>query len=58
MMAVSLGPRFCAYRKDGIEAGGRGSSGIMVAAGLGYRNIVVGTGWAISLILCTNGLRK
>ena len=58
MIAVSLEPRFCDYRKDGIEAGGQGSSDIVVASGLGCRNIVVGIGWAISLILCTNGLRK
>jgi len=45
-------------RKDGIEAGGRGSSDIVVASGLGCRNVVDGTGWAISLVLCTNGLRK
>ena len=35
----------------------RGENSIAVS-GLGYRKALVGTGWAISLLLCTNGLRK
>ena len=30
----------------------------MAASGLGCRKPLVGTGWAISLLLCTNGLRR
>jgi len=30
----------------------------MVASELNYGKTLVGTGWAISLLLCTNGLRK
>jgi len=35
----------------------RGKNSIAVS-GLGYRKALVGTGWAFSLLLCTNGLRK
>ena len=34
---------------------GRGN---MAASGLSCRKPLVGTGWAISLLLCTNGLRR
>jgi len=30
----------------------------MAASGLGCRKPLVGTGWAISLLLCMNGLRE
>ena len=30
----------------------------MAASGLGLEKLLVGAGWAISLLLCTNGLRK
>ena len=30
----------------------------MSASGLGLEKLLVGAGWAVSLLLCTNGLRK
>ena len=30
----------------------------MAKSGLSFRKILVGTGWAVSLLLCTNGQRK
>ena len=33
-------------------------AGSMAASGLGLENLLVGAGRAISLFLCTNGLRK
>ena len=30
----------------------------MAASGLGLEKLLVGAGWAISLLLCTHGLRK
>ena len=55
---TSFGDRF---RKDGTEGGGwvhpKGANS-MAASGLNFRNTLVGTGWAISLDICTNGLRK
>ena len=30
----------------------------MAASGLGLEKLLVGAGWAISLLLCTNGPRK
>jgi len=35
-----------------------GISDNMVASGLGCRKALVGTGWAISLFFCMNGIRK
>ena len=59
--AMSLGLRFCASRKGGTGRGGRVSTlgpDDVAASGLGCRKPLVGTGWAISLLLCTNELRK
>ena len=59
--AMSLGLRFCASRKGKTEGGGQVSTlgpGSMAAFGLCSRKPLVGTVWAISLLLCTNGLRK
>jgi len=61
LRAMSLGLRFCASRKGGTGGGGRVSTlgpGNMAASGLSCRKPLVSTGWAISLLLCTNGLRK
>ena len=46
-----------------VGQGGGGSistlgPGNMAASGLSCRKPLVSTGWAISLLLCTNGLRK
>ena len=30
----------------------------MAVSGLGFRKVMVGTGWTVSLLLSTNGLRK
>ena len=59
--AMSLGLRFCASRMGETGGGERVSTlgpGNMAASGLSYRKPLVSTGWAISLLLCTNGLRK
>ena len=58
---MSLGLRFCASRKGGTGGGGWVSTlgpGNMASSGLSCRKPLIGTGWAISLLLCTNGLRK
>ena len=46
--AMSLGLRFCTLK----------SANSMTASRLGYRKALVGTGWAISLLLCMNWLSK
>ena len=59
--ALSLGLRFCTSRKGGTEGGGWVSTlgpGNTTASGLSCRKTLVSTGWAVSLLLCTNGLRK
>ena len=59
--AMSLGLRLCASREGGTGGGGWVSAlslGSMAASGLGLENLLVGAGWAISLLLCTHGLRK
>jgi len=59
--AMSLGLRFYASRKGGTGGGGRVSTlgpGNMAASGLSCRKPLVSTGWATSLLLCTNRLRK
>ena len=58
---MSLGLRFYASRKGGTGGGGQVSTltpGNMAASGLSCRKPLVGTGWAISLLLCMNSLRK
>ena len=58
---MSLGLRLCASREGGTGGGGWVSAlslGSMAASGLGLVKVLVGAGWAISLLLCTNGLRK
>jgi len=59
--AMSLRLRFCASRKGGTGGGGRVSTmgpGDMAASGHSCRKPLVGTGWAISLLLCTNELKN
>ena len=61
MSAMSLGLRLCASREGGTRGGGWVSAlslGSMAAFGLGLEELLVGAGWAISLLLCTNGPRK
>jgi len=61
LLAMSLRLRFRASRKGGTGGGGRFSSlvpGNMTTSGLSCRKPLVSTGWAISLLLCTNELRK
>ena len=58
---MSLGLRLCASREGGTGGGGWVSAlslGSMAAFGLGLEKLLVGAGWAISLLLCTNGPRK
>ena len=56
---MCCGDRFCANRKVGLGvAGGFRNAVHMVAVVAGYKKAFVGTGQAISLHLCTNGLRK
>ena len=61
LQAMSLGLRFCTSRKGGIGVGGwvhlKGANS-MAASGIDCRKALVGTGWAISLLLCMNWLRK
>ena len=60
-LAKSLGLRFCASKKDRTGGGGRISTqgpDSMAASGLSCRKPFVGTGWDISFLLYTNGLRK
>ena len=59
---MSLGLGLCASREGGTSTGGGGwvsalSLGSMAASGLGLEKLLVGAGWAVSL-LCTNGLSK
>ena len=59
--AMSLGDRLCASREGGTGGGGWVSAlslGSMAAFGLSLEKPLVGAGWAISLLLCTNGPRK
>ena len=61
LLAMSLGLWFCASRKGGIGESGQVTTlgpGNMVACGFSCRKSLVGTGWATSLLLCMNGLRK
>ena len=58
---MPLGLRLCTSREGGSGGGGWVSAlsiGSMAASGLGHEKLLVGAGWAISLLLCTNGLRK
>ena len=61
VIAMSWGLWFCVDRKGGTGGGGwvhsKGAKST-AAPGLSQRKHLVGTGWAISLLLCTNGLRK
>ena len=59
--AISLGLRLCTSRKGGTGGGGQVSTlgpGNMAPSGLSYRKPLISTGWAISLLLCINGLRE
>ena len=61
LLAMSFGLRFCASENGRTEGGGRDSTlgpGNMAASGLSRRKPLARTGWAISLLLCTNELRK
>ena len=59
--AMSFGDTFCFSRKGGTGGGEwvhpKGANRV-AASGLGCRKALVGTGWAISLLLCMNRLRK
>ena len=54
---MSLELRFCASRKGGTGGGGQVQQSAKLASGFGCRKPLVGTGWAISRLLCTNGLK-
>ena len=59
--AMSLGLRFYASRKGKTGGGGWVSTmgwDSIAASGLSYRRSLNGIRWAISLLLCTNGIRK
>ena len=67
--AISFGDRVCVSRKGGTGRGGwvhlKGASSMAVSgansmsiSGLSFRNTLVGIGWAVSLRLCMNRLRK
>jgi len=59
--AMPFGDRFCMNRKGGTRGGGwvcPKAAKNMALSGLSFRNTLVGTGWAILLVLCTNGLKK
>ena len=59
--AISLGLRLCTSRKGGTGGGGQVSTlgqGNMAASGLSCRKPLVIPGWAISLLMFTNALRK
>ena len=56
-----FGDRFCYNRKGGTGGGGwvypKGADS-MAISGLSFRNTLVGSRWAIAVLLCTNGSRK
>ena len=60
-LVISFGGRFCFSRKGRIGGGGwvysKGANN-MAASGLIFRNNLVGTGRAISLLFGLNGVRK
>ena len=61
LSAMSLGLRLCTSREGGTGGGGWVSAlslGSMAAFGLDLEKLLVGAGWAVSLLLCTNGPRK
>ena len=61
LLAISLGLRLCGSRKGGTGKDGQISTlgpDRVAVSGLSGRKPLVGTWWAISLLLCTNGLRK
>jgi len=61
LAAMSFGLRLCASRKGGTGGGGWVSTlgpGNMAASGLSSRKPLISPGWAISLLLYTNELRK
>jgi len=61
LLAMSLGHGFCASRKGRTGGGGwvhPNGAKSTAAFGLGYKKALMGTGWAISLLLCMNQLRK
>ena len=61
LLAMSLGLGLCASGEGGTGGGGWVSAlsrGSMAASGLGLEKLLVGAGWAISLLLCTNGLTE
>jgi len=59
--AMSLGLRFCVSRKGGTGGGGwmhpKGANS-MAASGLIFRNDLVGTGRAISILFTIDGVRN
>jgi len=61
LLVIPLGDRFCVNRKGGTAGSGwaysKGENSTTMS-GLGCTKALVGTGWAISLLLYLNGLRK
>ena len=59
--AMFFGDRFCVSRKDETGGGGwvhpKGADSIAIF-GLSFGNTLAGNGWAVSVLLYTNGLRK
>ena len=59
--ALPLGDRFCVSINGGTRGGWwvhlQGVISIAVS-GLGFRKALVGTGWAVSFLLCMTGIRK
>jgi len=59
--AMLFGDRFCVDGKGGTGGGGwmhpKGTNS-MAVSGFSFGNTLIGSGWATSVLLCTNGLRK
>ena len=61
LLPMSFRDRFCMSRKSGTGEGWwvhlKGANSVAVS-GLSFTNTLVGTGWAVSLLVCTSWLRK
>jgi len=61
LLEMSFRDRFCVSRKGEIEGGEwvqpKGAKSITIS-GFGFRKVLVGTMWIVSLLLCMTGLRK
>ena len=61
LLSMSFGDRFSVSRKGGTWGGGwvhPKAANSMAVSGLSFENTLVGTGWAVSVLFFTNGLRK